>query len=144
MVQRSLILSSHMRLAPLTHPAPLLARCYPVCFLTQAILGTSPELSPETVNAAVVGYDGALTASLQLLGPAVLHSYKHAPGSQGDPLELPPGRFGCPLGDDGTPLTGLPIKDASVNLFGTLTVKLGAGGMWSVGGGACAVLLRQQ
>lgn len=96
------------------------------------------------VNAAVVGYRGALTASLQLLGPAVLHSYKHVPGSQGDTLQLPPGSFGCPLGDDRTPLTGAPIQDASLNLFGTLTVKLGAGGTWRVGGGACAVLLRQQ
>ena len=37
-----------------------------------------------TINAAMVGYSSTLTASLELLGPAVLHAYKNSQDSGTD------------------------------------------------------------
>jgi hypothetical protein len=123
----------------LTHQ-PLSCRPHlPTCIFPQATLDSEPDLTPELLNSAVAGYTKALTASLQLLGPAVLHSYKHGVGSQGDPVVLPPGSIGCPVCDDSTPLTGLPVPDASLNLFGTLIVRLGATGEDSTADGASKV-----
>jgi hypothetical protein len=76
-----------------------------VCLL-QAKLGSMPPRA-AAVNAANLGYTGALESCLLLLGPAVLYAYKH--GAEGDShlagvaalRELPPGGGGCPLGDNG-------------------------------------------
>jgi hypothetical protein len=70
-------------------------------------------------------YGPGLTASLQLLGPAVLYSYQYS--KDGD-VELPPGGGGCPLGPDGMPLQGGLLREAAVNLFGSVTVKMCAPG----------------
>jgi hypothetical protein len=69
---------------------------WPLCLrLFQAALGPSPSPDNEqlmgTINAAMVGYSSTLTASLELLGPAVLHAYKNSQDSSYDPkavLEL--------------------------------------------------------
>lgn len=53
-----------------------------VCILSHAKLGKEPQVAPAAVNSAVAGYTVALTASLLLLGGAVLHSQKHGPGSK--------------------------------------------------------------
>jgi hypothetical protein len=55
--------------------------------------------------------------------------------------EIPPGGGGCTLSDDGRPLKGVLMRDAALNLFGSITVKIaGAPGehitrFW--GGGVC-------
>jgi hypothetical protein len=72
-------------------------------------------------------YGPGLTASLQLMGPALLHAYKHS--KSGD-MELPPGGGGCPLGPDGMPLKGALLREAAVNLFGSVAVKMCAPGGW--------------
>lgn len=79
----------------------------------------------DSVNAAVRGYTGAVPALLQLMGPAVLYGYKHS--KEGD-TQLPPAGGGCPVGPDGGPLNGAKLKDAAVNLFGSICVKLCAPG----------------
>ena len=66
-----------------------------VCFLQNPFLRTTPllphaqaKLSPDQpmvqdrLSTAVAGYTGALDACLQLMGPAVLHAYKHG-GKEG-------------------------------------------------------------
>ena len=48
----------------------------------------------------------------------VLHC---APGD----TAMPPSGGGCPLGMDGQPLQRAPLWDATLNLFGSITVKIG-------------------
>jgi hypothetical protein len=38
--------------------------------------------------------------------------------------ELPAGRAGCPLGPGGTPLQGASMRDAALNHFGYIAVKV--------------------
>lgn len=82
----------------------------------------APEMTMAAINTALLGYTGALTASLQLLGPAVLHAYKHA-GDRDE--QLSPGTRGCPVSRDGTPtLEGTSVGDAALNLFGSGILRL--------------------
>jgi hypothetical protein len=70
-------------------------------------------------------YGPGLTASLPLLGPALLHAYKYS--KEGD-VELPPGGGGCPMGPEGISLKGGLLREAALNLFGSVTVKMCAPG----------------
>uniref|UniRef100_A0A383W035 MYND-type domain-containing protein n=1 Tax=Tetradesmus obliquus TaxID=3088 RepID=A0A383W035_TETOB len=85
----------------------------------QAKIGEQP--TPDAINAAAAAYGNGLTASLLLMGPALLHAYKH--DKQGD-MELPAGSGGCPTWPGGVPLRGAALRDAAVNLFGSLTVRM--------------------
>jgi hypothetical protein len=82
-------------------------------------------ITTAKINAAMRAYGPGLIVPLQLLGPAVLHAYKF--GKEGD-MELPPGGGGCPLGPFGAPAKGGLLRDAAVNLFGSVTVKMIAPG----------------
>lgn len=75
------------------------------------------------VGRANVGYTGAVAACLQLLGPAVLYAHKH--GAEGD-KEMPVGGGDCPVDDNGAPLKGAPVRDAALNMFGSITVRIGS------------------
>jgi hypothetical protein len=62
-----------------------------------------------------------------LLPEEIVHWHSDKYG-EGDDVELPPGGGGCPLGPEGMPLKGGLLREAAVNLFGSVIVKMCAPG----------------
>lgn len=93
--------------------------CCCCCLPGQAKIPDPPTAA--TINAAAAAYSDGLTASLLLMGPALLHAVKHS--KDGD-VQMPAGGGGCPLGPGGVFLKGAALKDAAVNLFGSVIMKI--------------------